>query len=261
LAFEHVAARLHAIGVQAAREAGLTPNTLILFNGHASLPTGEDGPTHADPQSLQLVQDNFPQGACITATPMEVDEIWPLVTKSLSLRPAVFAPFAARPSNAFLDRKALGMDPAEHAANGLYYMHRAKGKADGTVMVQGAGVGRIVAEKVLPELAKNKLNVNIVYITSRELFEALPRATQEKLLPLALRQTAMGITDFTRPTLDAWLLSQAGREHALWPHRNGAFLGSGSAGKVYEEAGLSGADMLAAIKTYVKDLKKAKHWL
>lgn len=261
VAFEHVAARLHAIGVQAAREAGLKPNTLVLFNGHASLPTGEDGPTHADPQSLQLLQDNFPAGACITATPVEVDEIWPLVIKSLSLRPAVFAPFVARPSATFIDRKALGIEPAQNAVNGLYYMYRAKGKADGTVIVQGAGVGRIVLQEVLPALAKHKLNVNIVYITSRELFEALPEKQQEKLLPLALRQTAMGITDFTRPTLDAWLLSHAGRKHTLYPHKDGKFLGSGSAGKVYEEAGLTGNDMLGAIKAYVHDLKKAKNWL
>ena len=261
VAFEHVAARLHAIGVQAAREAGLQPNTLVLFNGHASLPTGEDGPTHADPQSLQLLQDNFPAGACITATPVEVDEIWPIVTKALSLRPAVFAPFVARPSAAFIDRKALGIEPAQNAVNGLYYMHRAKGKADGTVLVQGAGVGRIVLQEVLPALAKHKLNVNIVYITSRELFEALPEKQQEKLLPLALRQTAMGITDFTRPTLDAWLLSRAGRKHTLYPHKDGAFLGSNTASKVYEEAGLSGTDMLRAIKAYVHDLKKAKQWL
>lgn len=258
LAFEHVAARLHAIGVQAAREVGLAPNTLILFNGHASLPTGEDGPTHADPQSLQLVQDNFPKGACITVTPLEVDEIWPLVTKSLSLRPAVFAPFVVRPSSVFLDRKTLGMDPAARAVNGLYYMHRAKGKADGTVLVQGAGVGRVVAEKVLPLLAQHKLNLNVIYITSRELFEALPRNMQEKLLPLQLRQTAMGITDFTLPTLDAWLLSQAGRDHSLYPHKKGMFLGSGCAEKVYEEAGLSGADMLASLRAYVKALKQKK---
>lgn len=261
VAFEHVAARLHAIGVQAAREAGLKPNTLVLFNGHASLPTGEDGPTHADPQALQLLQDNFPAGACITVTPMEVDEIWPLVTTAFSRCPAVFAPFVVRTSAAFLNRKALGMDPAQHAVNGLYYMHRAKGKADGTVLVQGAGVGRIVAEEILPLLKKEKLNVNIVYITSRELFEALSEKEQEKLLPLALRQTAMGITDFTRPTMDAWLLSQAGRQHTLYPHQAGLFLGSGSAANVYKEAGLSGADIWAALKTYVKDLKKAKHWL
>ena len=259
--FEHVAARLHAIGVQAAREVGLTPNTLILFNGHASLPTGEDGPTHADPQSLQLLQDNFPKGACITVTPMEVDEIWPLVIKSLSLRPAVFAPFVARPSAAFLDRRSLGMDPAQAAVKGVYYMHRAKGKADGTVLVQGAGVGRIVAEQVLPLLEKNKLNLNIVYITSRELFEALPEREQEEILPLALRHSAIGITDFTLPTLDAWLLSQAGRRHSLFPHKQGSFLGSASADKVYEEAGLSGRDILAALRRYVKDLKQKTHWL
>lgn len=261
VAFEHVAARLHAIGVQAAREAGLDPNTLILFNGHASVPTGEDGPTHADPQSLQLLQDNFPQGACITITPMEVDEIWPLVVKALSLRPAVFAPFVARPSAAFIDRKSLGMDPAQNAVHGVYYMRRAKGKADGTVFVQGAGVGRIVAEEILPVLAKEKLNLNIVYITSRELFEALPEKEQEKLLPLPMRHQAMGITDFTRPTLEAWLLSQAGRRYTLYPHKNGAFLGSGNAAKVYQEAGLSAADILAVLKAYVKDVKKTKNWL
>jgi len=140
-------------------------------------------------------------------------------------------------------------------------MHRAKGKADGTVLVQGAGVGRIVAEQVLPLLEKNKLNLNIVYITSRELFEALPEREQEEILPLALRHSAIGITDFTLPTLDAWLLSQAGRRHSLFPHKQGSFLGSASADKVYEEAGLSGRDILAALRRYVKDLKQKTHWL
>ena len=80
-------------------------------------------------------------------------------------------------------------------------------------------------------------------------------------MPLALRQTAMGITDFTLPTMETWLLSQAGREHTLYPHKKGMFLGSGSASKVYEEAGLTEADIVATVKSYVKDLKKAKHWL
>ncbi len=261
VAFEHVAARLHAIGVQAARQIGLNPNTLVLFNGHASLPTGEDGPTHADPQSLQLLQDNFPAGMCITATPLEVDEIWPLVVHSFAQRPAVFAPFVIRPGAVFMDRKALGIEPAANAVNGLYYLHRAKGQADGTVFVQGAGVGRIVVEQVLPVLGKYHLNINVVYITSRELFEALPEEKQEKLLPLALRQTAMGITDFTRPTMDAWLLSQAGRSHTLYPHRGGAFLGSARADKLYAEAGMSGADILAEVRAYVNHLKQKKsHW-
>lgn len=260
LAFEHVAARLHAIGVQAAREAGLSPNTFIMFNGHASLPTGEDGPTHADPQSLQLLQDNFPKGSCITVTPLEVDEIWPLTVKALSLRPAVFAPFVVRPSYAFMDRNAWGAEPAANAVNGVYYLRRAKGRAEGTVLVQGAGVGRIVVEKLLPRLAQNGPDVNVVYITSRELFEALSQEEQNKILPPELFQTAMGMTDFTLPTLDCWINSQAGRRHTLFPHRGGKFLASASAAKVYAEAGLDGENLFAAVCAYVQDLKGAAAW-
>lgn len=261
LAFEHVAARLHAIGVQSAREAGVNPNTFIMFNGHASVPTGEDGPTHADPQSLQLVQDNFPKGACITITPLEVDEIWPLTVRALSLRPAVFAPFVVRPSYALMDREALGADPAIKAVNGVYYLRRAKGKAAGTVIVQGAGVGRIVVEKVLPALNAGGPDLNVLYVASRELFEALPKEEQDKILPPEMLRTAIGITDFTLPTLDCWLNSVAGRAHSLYPHKKGEFLSSGSADKVYEEAGLDGDSLLAALKNYAHDLAQAQEWL
>ncbi len=258
LAFEHVAARLHAIGVQASREVGLHPNTLVLFNGHASLPTGEDGPTHADPQSLQLVQDNFPKGSCITITPLEVDEIWPLVTASLAKRPALFAPFVIRPSAAFMDRAKLGVDAALAAVKGVYYLHRAKDAQAGTVFVQGAGIGRIVVENVLPEiLAGDAPDVNVIYVSSRELFELLPQEEQDQLVPQTLMQRAMGLTDFTLPTLDCWLYSQQGRAQSLYPHKNGRYLGSGVGAKVYAEAGMDGASVLAAIRAYADDLKRA----
>ena len=52
---------------------------LILICGHAGLATGEDGPTHADPQALQLLQENFPPGTAVTLTPWEPQEIWPLL--------------------------------------------------------------------------------------------------------------------------------------------------------------------------------------
>ncbi len=261
LAFAHVAARLHAIGTQAAREAGLQPNTLILFNGHASLPTGEDGPTHADPQSLQLVQDNFPRGACITLTPFEVDEIWPLVTTALSKRPAILAPFVIRPSAVFMDRAKLGIDPACYAINGVYYLHRAKQAQSGTVFVQGAGVARIIVEKVLPEIVAGRApDVNLIYVTSRELFELLPPQEQDKLVPPQLMQRAMGITDFTLPTLDGWIHSRAGRKHCMYPHQNGRYLGSAAGPKVYEEAGLDGPSILAKLRAYAQDLKQATPW-
>ncbi len=251
LAFAHVAARLHAIGYQAAREAGGKPNTLVLFNGHAGLPTGEDGPTHADPQALQLVQDNFPKGQCITLTPLEVDEIWPLVTHAFRLRPAVLSPFVIRPSAALFDRGQAGLEAASKAVNGVYYLMKPQGEPEGVIFVQGAGAGRIFVEKVLPQLKKEKLNVAVIYVTSRELFEQLSKEEQNKLVPPAWKQIATGITDFTLPTLDCWLHSDAGRECALWPHKSGAFLGSGSADKVYEEAQMDGPGQLRAVREYL----------
>ena len=68
-AMMHTQARLHAIGQQGYEEAtGKGKNTFIIFTGHAGLPTGPDGPTHADPQMLQLVAEDFPKGAAIILT-------------------------------------------------------------------------------------------------------------------------------------------------------------------------------------------------
>jgi len=53
---------------------------MILVCAHAGLKTGEDGPTHADPQALQLLQENFPKGTMITLTPWDPQELWPLVS-------------------------------------------------------------------------------------------------------------------------------------------------------------------------------------
>ncbi len=62
-ALQHVSARLHAIGQQARRDSfGDAPAPYLMVCAHAGLQTGEDGPTHADPQCLQLLQENFPPG-------------------------------------------------------------------------------------------------------------------------------------------------------------------------------------------------------
>ena len=215
---------------------------------------------------VSAVMGIFSMGKAVVTASVVTSTVWCIViTQSGNTNDATavasstirFRRCHIRPSNKLMDRKALGVEDAQNAVNGVYYLRRAQGKADGTIFVQGAGVGREVVEKVLPVL---KENVNIIYITSRELFEQLPKATQEKLVPAELLKTAMGITDFTLPTLDCWLNSVAGREHSLYPHKDGKFLSSGSSAKVYEEAHLDGASLLKAIKTYVDDLKKASTW-
>ena len=108
-------------------------------------------------------------------------------------------------------------------------------------------------------LEKENVNVAVIYVASRELFELLPKEQQDALVPPAWKRIATGITDFTLPTLDCWLHSDNGRACALYPHKQGGYLGSGRAEKVYEEAGLDGPSQLRAVKEYLT-LRKKSNW-
>ena len=108
----HIAARLHAIGNQARQETEPGPfRPFVLVCAHAGMKTGEDGPTHADPQALQVLQENFVPGTAITLTPWEPAEMWPLMAAAFAARPAVIVPFVTRPGETVPDRDALGLAP------------------------------------------------------------------------------------------------------------------------------------------------------
>src|SRR5664280_1712768 len=103
-------------------------DSMILVCAHTGVKTGEDGPTHADPQSLQLYEGNFPKGTMITLTPWDPQEMWTLITAAFNKRFAVIAPFVTRPNEKIVDRKALGLAPVSAAANGVYLLKAAAGK-------------------------------------------------------------------------------------------------------------------------------------
>jgi transketolase len=255
-ALQHVPARLHAIGQQARKDlTGESFKTFIIICAHAGLKTGEDGPTHADPQPLQLLQENFPTGAVITLTPWEPQELWPLTVAALKARPAVLAPFVTRPNETVPDRAALRIPPAAAAIEGVYAIRRAdpaKKPHHGTIVLQESGVAYAFVDEVLPEIDKRGLNMNIFYVASAELFDLVPQKRREEIFPAALAREAMGITGFTLPTLYRWIDSAEGRARTLHPFRHGRFLGSGQADKVMEEAGLDGPSQLAAVLDYAK---------
>jgi transketolase len=253
----HIAARLHAIGNQA-RETTDTARyrPFFLVCAHAGLKTGEDGPTHADPQALQLLQENFPPGTMITLTPWDPQEIWWLVSAALSRHPAIIAPFVTRPSEKVPDRMKLGLAPASDAAQGVYRLLAAGGKGDGTLVLQESGVTYAFVEQTLPRLREAGLDLNVYYIASAELFDALPASRREEIFPEAHAREAMGITGFTLPTLYRWVRTDAGRAASLHPFAQGHFLGSGQAPMVLEEAGLDGAGQMAAIRRFVESKRK-----
>lgn len=237
----HIASRLHAIGNQARHErTGAAGRPLVLVCGHAGLKTGEDGPTHADPQPLQLLQENFPRGAAITLTPWEPAEIWPLFSTALTKRPSLIAPFVTRPTEVVPDREALGLAPARDAAQGVYRLRKARGTPDLVVVLQESGVTYEFIHVALPLLARDGIDVEAYYIASAELFDLLPPAERERIFPERIAAQAIGITGFTLPTMYRWVTSARGRAQTLHPFANGRYPGSGPGPTVIAEAGLDG---------------------
>jgi len=248
----HIAGRLHAIGNQARRAIAKEPyKPIIVTCAHAGVKTGEDGPTHADPQPLQLLQENFPRGTMITLTPWDPQEMWTVMSAALARRPAVIAPFVTRPNEKVIDRKAIGLAPATAASTGVYLLKAAEGKAEGTLVLQGSEVAYAFVEETLPLLRQKGIDLDVYYVASAELFDLLPEAEQERIFPARLYGEALGITGFTLPTLYRWVCSERGRRMSLHPFKKGHFLGSGQAHMVMAEAELDGAGQFKAIVEYL----------
>ncbi len=256
VALGHIASRLHCIGSHS--RLAISPNQpfnpFILIAGHAGLKTGEDGPTHADPQPLQLVQENFPKGAAITLTPWEPQEVWPLVVAALQKRPALLVPFVTRPSEPVLDRESLRLAPASDAAKGVYLLRSADSSKprDGTLVLQESGVTYAFVQGALPKLDQAGYNLNVYYVASLELFDSLTQKEQQAILPEELATEAMGITGFTMATMYRWIRSDLGRNFSMHPFMHGHYLGSGQASAVIKEAGLDGDSQFNRICEYVK---------
>jgi transketolase len=252
-ALGHIASRLHAIGNQARQAIKTEPyKPYFLICAHAGVKTGEDGPTHADPQALQILQENFPKGTMITLTPWDPQELFPTVTAALNRRPCVIAPFVTRPNETVLDRQALGLAPVTASKTGVYLLRKAGGKPAGTLVLQGSEVAYSFVKEALPLLAKDGIDLDVYYVASAELFDALSPEEQEKIFPKRVAQETMGITGFTLATMYRWVCSEKGRAATLHPFQKGHYLGSGQADKVLLEAGLDGESQYKAIVKYVK---------
>jgi transketolase len=248
----HIAGRLHCIGAQARASASGDPyKPMILVCAHAGLKTGEDGPTHADPQALQLLQEDFPRGTAISLTPWEPQEIWTLVAAALAKRPALISVFVTRPNESVLDREGLGLAPAEAAAAGVYVLRRPRGEPDVTVVLQESAVTYAFVEEALPLLEQRGIDALVYYVASAELFDLLPEDERRAIFPEGRAREAIGITGFTLPTLYRWVTGEAGRAASLHPYRKGHYLGSGPGEMVLAEAGLDGASQAGAIGDYV----------
>jgi transketolase len=145
------------------------------------------------------------------------------------------------------------LPPAGAAVKGVYCLRAARGRSQGTIVLQGTGVTNAFLTKTLPLIDRDNLDVNVYVITSAELFDMLPGGERERIFPEAHQQEAMGITDFTLATLTRWVRSDYGRKHSCHPFRHDHFLGSGPSAMVMTEAGLDSVSQFEAIRAYVRE--------
>lgn len=252
------AARLLAIGHEVGGRSG---NPLILVGGHAGPKTGEDGPTHADPQALSAWA-SFPKNSAISLTPWDNLELWPLVLAALQAqpRPAVVVPFVTRPQETVADRASLRLAAATEAIHGVYPLAPPrKGNVDAYVVMQGSAVMyELVANggEVLRDIEKSGLNVGFMYVSSAELFDRLPDSEKSKIWNEEMSQHAMGVTDFTLDTMMRWIPTESGRSATLHPFKAGHFLGSGVGPHVLKQGKLAGEDIRDAVIAFAKKKKK-----
>lgn len=248
-----ICAKTHGIGQQTLRHRvpGEPNKTFVVVCGHAGVKTGEDGPTHAEPQALQVMQENFPGDVMISLTPWDPNELWPLTAESLLQRPAVLAAYVTRPSEVMLDRKALGLAPAEHAIKGVYKLLEANGKADATIVYQGSEVAYAFAAEVLPRLKEKGINLDVYYVSSAELFDRLSAEERREIFPSSAASSAMMFSGFTAATTYRWIMSERGREFTMYPWKSGNFLGSGKGDVCLEQAGMHAEAQLDVIERFI----------
>jgi len=194
----------------------------------------------------------------VTLTPWDPAELWPLVAAALARRPAVLAPFVSRPNETVPDRAKLGLAPVEACRTGVYRLRAPKAKADGTLVLQESAVTMAFVAGVLPRLEREGVDLDVYYVASAELFDALPAAERERIFPEASAREAMGITGFTFATMYRWVRSDRGRAATLHPYLKGHYLGSGQGAAVLHEAGLDAEAQYAAIREFLDGKAKSR---
>ncbi len=248
-----ICAKTHGIGQQTLRHRAPEElnKTFIVVCGHAGVKTGEDGPTHAEPQALQVLQENFPGDVMITLTPWDPNDLWPLTVEALLQRPAVLAPYVTRPSEVITDRAALGLAPPESSIKGVYKLLEANGKPDGTIVYQGSDVAYAFVTGVLPLLREKGLNLDVYYIASAELFDRLDEQERKEIYPARAASSAMMFSGFTPATTYRWIMSERGRQFSMYPWKRGYFLGSGTGDVCLEQAGMHAEAQWDVIQAFV----------
>ena len=88
--------------------------------------------------------------------------MWPLTAAAFRARPALIAPFVTRPKEPVPDRAALGLPPAEAAAQGLYRLLDPGDPNAPALVLQGSDVAYAFVQEALPRLRADGIGLVVL---------------------------------------------------------------------------------------------------
>jgi transketolase len=238
---------------QLAQDSQIQVGKVLWVAGHSGPETAEDSRTHFgiyEPYVTQLAPDNH----IVDLHPWEHNEVPVVLAAALRHRAPIMALHLTRPAIEIPDRAALGMPSHFAAARGAYVMrdYDPNQKKRGVVIVSGTSPTANMV-KILPELAKQGLNVKVVAAISPQLFRSESKRYQDSVISTGEWLDSMVVSNRGRRTMTDWIAHRIANEYALTPDWDDRWRTGGSVEEIVDEAHLSPRWLLAGIERFVRD--------
>ena len=238
---------------QLAQDCELKVGKFLWVAGHSGPETADDSRTHFGIFETGVTQ-LFPEGHVIDLHPWEYNEVPVVLGAALGREAPIVALHLTRPPIEVPDREALGMPSHFAAARGAYVLRPfdedlPKG---GTVFVRGT-MPTYNLVKVLPELARQGLNVKVVAAISPQLFRSQQRPYRDSVLSPADRVDSMVVTNGAFKLMRDWADGEITREYSLSSDFDDRWRTGGTVDEVIAEAHLDPESILLGIERFVAE--------
>lgn len=222
----------------AIRLAALMKQPVIYVMTHDSVGLGEDGPTHQPVEHLASLRAMPNLTVIRPADANETVEAWKVALKNTE-GPSMLV--LSRQGLPILDRKRYA--PAAELQKGAYILSREKGDTPQAILIgTGSEVHNLLEAQ--EELQKENIDVRVVSMPSWELFEAQSKSYRDEVLPPAVR-SRLSLEAGSSVGWHKWVGTE-GRILAI-DH----FGASAPYERIFQEFGLTSADVTAAVKSMI----------
>lgn len=226
---------------------------MLWVGAHSGPETADDSRTHFGIFSVGVHQ-LFPKGQVINLHPWDYNEVPVLLAEAFKSDIPLISLHVTRPEMEIPDREALGIPSHFMAAKGAYVLRDYEDgvQKGGTIFVQGTSAVHAVI-KVLKTLKEEKLNVKVVCITSRELFERQTPEYQASVVSPADKLDSTFITTQSKRLMGDWAYNSLSEAYCLSSDFDNEWRTGGTLAEVLDEAHMTPTWILDTIRRFVTD--------